>query len=291
VTVLQLASAIRDLADDDAWASQSCLEAEARIPAAKVARDFGTLQEILAGAVAAYERAVREGMPQSVRLRTAETIRRVERAVGQTLREGQDAGDIRRAGQSTGPLPNAAQVLGLRDRSAVHCFYEMTGGTDDGFEAALRGARTEGSLARSTVARHLAEVGRPPEADWIPEASDRSNPAAFRRRALIKEMAATGNSSRQIADLLGTTDVRVREVAKEMRVTIRADKVIAGTRRGLDSNRIATETATTLDGAAASVELINLADIDRAQAKAWATSLTASLRVLNRFAKQMKEMA
>lgn len=75
-----------------------------------------------------------------------------------------------------------------------------------------------------------------------------------------------------------------------MRIDIPADSVFGKTHR-LDSSRIVAETATALEGLAIGVGLVSLDDLDPAQMKDWAASLTASIRDLDRFVKTMKENA
>ncbi len=288
VTVLALVDQLTN-ADPDQWVSQACAEAEARLPGAVKARDYDLLMEIKTGAEDTYNRAFRQHYPQAVRLRAARTIRRVERAIGQALRAGQAAGKIRIQGQNSTDIPGAAQVLNLRSRTTAGAYYEMATGTDAEFELALNAAEAAGNLARSVVCRYLGEPEDRGD-DWIPDPSDRTTDAAVRRRVVIKEMAAANHSSRQISDVIGTTDVRIREIAREMKVKIRADEVVTKTRRSNDANRIAAEVTTTLDGLSTAVGLIDFAELDAAQAQNWATSLDASLRVLNRFAKQLKDV-
>jgi hypothetical protein len=95
-------------------------------------------------------------------------------------------------------------------------------------------------------------------------------------------------SSRQIGERLGIGDDRVRQVAREHGIGIRADAVLGRARR-LDSNRIARETVHALEGLAMGVELADPAGLDPAEAAAWAASMTRSIRVLSKFLRQVKE--
>jgi hypothetical protein len=108
------------------------------------------------------------------------------------------------------------------------------------------------------------------------------------RQELIGELAAHGLSSGQIGERLGIGEGRVRQVAREHGITIRADAVLGRTRR-TDSARIVRETVHALEGLAMSVELADPAGLDPAQATAWAASMTRSLRALSTFARQIKE--
>lgn len=61
-------------------------------------------------------------------------------------------------------------------------------------------------------------------------------------------------------------------------------------KRHLDPNRIVNETTVALEGLALGVGLVEVADLDPQRVYGWATSLSDSLRSLNRLAKQLKEM-
>ena len=104
-----------------------------------------------------------------------------------------------------------------------------------------------------------------------------------RHPELIGELAGHGMTSRQIAARLGVSDQRVRQIARQHQITIRADQV-AGRRR-LDSARIAREAVHALEGLAMSVQLADLTEIDPALVPEWTGSLARSLRALGRFAR------
>ena len=95
-------------------------------------------------------------------------------------------------------------------------------------------------------------------------------------------------SSRQIGERLGIADERVRQIAREHRIDIRADAVLGRARRH-DSNRIVRQTVHALEGLAMGVELADPAGLDPAEAAEWAVSMTRSIRLLTRFVRQMKE--
>ena len=84
-------------------------------------------------------------------------------------------------------------------------------------------------------------------------------------------------SSRQIGERLGIGDDRVRQVAREHGIDIRADAVLGRTRRP-DSGRIVRETVHALEGLAMGVELADPAGLDPAEAAEWAASMTRSIR-------------
>jgi hypothetical protein len=95
-------------------------------------------------------------------------------------------------------------------------------------------------------------------------------------------------SSWQIGERLGIDDDRVRQIAREHAIDIRADAVLGRTRRP-DSNRIVRETAHALEGMAMGVALADPAALDPTEGAEWATSMTRSIRQLSTFVRQIKE--
>ena len=63
-----------------------------------------------------------------------------------------------------------------------------------------------------------------------------------------------------------------------------------GQARRPDSNQVARETASTLEAIATRTGLINPAELDMAEIPAWAASITASLRTVNRLATTLRQM-
>lgn len=112
------------------------------------------------------------------------------------------------------------------------------------------------------------------------------------RVAKAKEMAASGHTSRQIAEAIGLTGGGFTNLKAKYDIEVPADAVV-GRARHHDSDRIVNETVSTLAGLVMGLDLVGdprEADLDLEQIDDWATSLSDSLRLLNRFSKQLKEM-
>lgn len=156
---------------------------------------------------------------------------------------------------------------------------------------ALR-AKREAQEAK-TAALAPAPPGPPRDPDWIPDGDDRTVAANQRRRELVAVFAAKGYSSIQIGDRLGRTDEWARDTARAAGITIPADEAMGrGTRKKIDSNRIVRETVTALEGLELSLRLIRYDELDQAEIKNWADSLTTSIGVLRNLKKRLeKEMA
>lgn len=108
-------------------------------------------------------------------------------------------------------------------------------------------------------------------------------------RQQIRDMAARGSSTRQIAAQLGRHEASIRNQCKTHGIDVPADAVIGKTHRH-DSNRVAREIVSAVDGAAFGVDLIDLDALDKSQIAGWVASLTASIRSLNQILKAMKEL-
>jgi hypothetical protein len=252
-------------------------------------------------------------------LAAAEIVRRAERGIGLAIRCGQAAGQIRRPGQGGGQPPQAVRPRDDKTMSSPADFasngelrgngagiYHLTDGVCDAeFDAALAEAKEEQDLSRANVVRKIREHrGAGPGGASVPAAPGAAaglgvpaagtaaggpaGPSPERREELIAGLAGHGMTSHQIAGRLGIKDTRVRAIARQHGITIRADAV-AGRRR-LDSTRIAREAVHALEGLAMSVQLADLAEIDPAVVPEWTTSLARSLRALGRFARQLKEV-
>jgi hypothetical protein len=148
-----------------------------------------------------------------------EMLRRAERAVGQAVRNGQDAGEImtrqdgyprsdyvaRRGGVETvvhvarrHDIPSAKKVSPdayLPHGSDRNASYRMADASDERFEGVLAEARAEGNLSRANVVRKVK--GQP-----SPQTRDA-------RADLIADLAAKGNAPHQRAVLPAWRSVRL----------------------------------------------------------------------------------
>lgn len=124
-----------------------------------------------------------------------------------------------------------------------------------------------------------------------PPATRSTSPADTPRKvARIRELAGKAWTSPQIARDLGVDEKWVRQLARDNGVEIHADKVMARSRR-IDSVQVAAEIVASVEALALPMRLVNFTELEPTQAAEWANSLTESIRALNRFVKQMKELA
>ncbi len=157
----------------------------------------------------------------------------------------------------------------------------------------LRGALRAKHDAQEAKAAALAEPDpEPPTEDdelWVPKLTASNPRAAQQRIKLIRHFAPRGHNADQIGNLVGgLTGRRVRELAREAGIDIPGEQVMARTRR-IDSNRVVRETVYALEGLALGVQLVNIPELDPAEIDGWASSMTDSLRTLNRLVRNLKE--
>lgn len=119
---------------------------------------------------------------------------------------------------------------------------------------------------------------------------DKSRPAVEMRRETVRQMAADGHASDQIAAALGISVQGCRNIAKEIGVEINADAA-RGRSAKHDSNRILETIVMDAENLTAGVGLITVSALDRARLTAWVDSLIQSRRSLDAFIRKLtKEM-
>jgi hypothetical protein len=292
--------------DPAAFVVAACERARALLRQALEAGEIGQIAEVKSQAEAVRVYTRQRQLGRDAELAAAEIVRRAERGIGLAIRRAQQQGKIARRGDRGGRgAPgvyggNPGDTRGDHLGSAAAFFkhpseragaYAMADGATDGeFEEALAAARAEGNLSRANVVRKIRQPGHRPPGPCSPVPGSAGEPEASEgdRRELITVHAARGMSSHQIAARLGIADARVREIAREHCIEIPAD-VVTGRARRHDSNRIVRQTIHALEGLALAVELADPAALDPAEAAEWAASMTRSIRILSKFARQMKE--
>jgi hypothetical protein len=235
-------------------------------------------------------------LSKEIQLDALEMVRRAEFSLGKAIRKGQEEGQIRQRG-FVGPqseyVRNGRPVRGSNrggdpDQTTIspkalvtsgeelHQVYAMSDGVElDEFETALTEAKAEGNVSRANVVRKVKGKQGPTTRD--------------ERAELIEDLAAQGYSSRQMSPKVGVLDSRIREIARAYGIDIPADRVIGKTRR-IDWTDAVRQTVIGLENTAEFIGgQVDLAEVDWSEADEWLSSLTNSIRALNRFKQQIKE--
>jgi hypothetical protein len=293
-------------ADPAGFVVQACQRAKAWLQEALEHGEIEQIAEIRSQAEAVRVYTTQKRLGTDAQLAAAEIVRRAERGIGVAIRRGQQNGEIARRGDRRSHGAPGVYGGSLNERHDDHLSspgsffrhgderadtYAMTDGVSDAdFEDAIGEAKAEGNLSRANLVRKVRQRRRTPPAPdvHVPDAADISPEAAAARTKLIAEFAARGMSSGQIGERLSIGDDRVRQVARQHGIDIRADAVLGRARRP-DSNRIVRETAHALEGLVMGVELADPAGLDTAEAAEWAASMTRSIRLLSKFVRQVKE--
>jgi len=158
----------------------------------------------------------------------------------------------------------------------------------DGDQAATEALAAVDSGEKSiTSAYHqLRDLDKGHEPDQTPT---RRNLPTAERAAQIAKLAATGHVASQIANEIGVGAERVRQIARDAGIVL-PDTAI-GSRARPDSNRIVRETVSSAEGCAFGLNLIDYQELDRSQIEEWTSSLSESIRALNRLNTKLKELA
>lgn len=115
---------------------------------------------------------------------------------------------------------------------------------------------------------------------------DYSRSAVKERRARMRQMAADGYTSRQIAADMGISEEGCRRTLREEGIDVPADAVAARTRRH-DSTRIIEHIVMDAENLTADVNLIDFDALDGAQIAEWLRSLTESRDKLGAFIRRL----
>lgn len=238
-----------------------------------------------------------------------EVLRRTERALGQSIKVGQDAGLI--SSRKSPKLPPGPQrdyyrgavLIKVADRNldsgevrSVGDFYPPTLGKgggetgragrlfaeldDDEWEKVLAEARATGFASRIHVVRVMNE--------W--QAASRGGYTSV--LAGIKDLAEQGYTSEQIGEALGYSEDNIRRRASAANIVIPGDEARRRTRKTIDPMRIVRETAIGLEGTVSALDLLDLSALspDDPELAQWATSIQRSLRSITKMSKKLKEI-
>ena len=217
---------------------------------------------------------------KEARARVAAAQRRLECRMGVLLGETEHGGDRRsdqvHRDELETDLFHKAQRWEYRAMAANLTIVEkvITDAGDNGYPS-----------RRAVIAAIREAIAEEPEV-----ANDtRRNVPSAERAAQIAELAATGHVASQIANEIGVSVARVHTLANQHGITL-PDKAI-GKRARPDSNRIVRETVSSAEGCAFGLNLIDYQELDHSQIEEWTSSLSESIRALNRLNTKLKELA
>lgn len=231
-------------------------------------------------------------MGHEAELSAAEIVRRAERRIGQLIREGQEAGEVRT--RADGPavrddlLPDGdkistADIFGGGANRVVTETYAMTDGvTDDEFEEAIEEAKQEGNLSRANLVRKVKKpdvLDRLRDAGANPPEPPRNLPLAERAEQ-IRTLARRNFTSPQIADEVGVSAQRVRDLARRAEIDIPADAVFGGKFRKVDPNQVIDSIIEHAMPEATALAFVAYSELDRDRLDEWVCSLSDAIRSL-----------
>lgn len=140
---------------------------------------------------------------------------------------------------------------------------------------------SEANVSKSFVSKVRAEMGVP--------CYDRTKEGLVRRRARMRQMAADGYSSPQIAEAVGMSLTGCRDALRAEEIEVPADRSVGKTRRH-DSTRIVERIVMDAENLIEGINLIDFADLDRDRLAGWLGSLSQSRDKFGSFIRRlMKE--
>jgi len=250
------------------------------------ARDIADFKAFIATAADAAKRLK---VSKEIQVDAEVMVRRSERALGQSIRGGQERGEIRAAHGDTRVdltdrlvVNKLASVTDFATTDELHAngagIYHLTDDvTDDDFETALTEAKDEGNVSRANVVRKIKAPGESTYSEQQTAKWDR-----------VATLAASGSTTPQIARDIGMSEGGVKSGAKQRGIDIRADRIVGNARR-LDSNRIIRESVTAFEDIANGLKLVNYDDIDVEEAQKWIDSLNISRNALLKAIRQIEK--
>jgi hypothetical protein len=274
-------------ADPGKFVELACERAKEWLAQALDKGDIDGIVELKSQAEAIRTYTAQKQLGKDAELAAAEIVRRAERGIGVAIRKGQEEGEIRKRGDDCrvdlghrGDLMSPATWLANK-KEMTETYAVTDDVSDDDFEEVIEEAKEEGNLSRANVVRKVRN------SKGVKAKAEETN-SSWQRVKKAREMAEAGCTSRQIGKALGIKnmgDFRARH-----RLEVPADAVV-GTTRHIDSNRIVSEIVMALEASRMSLDLVEMDQLDQSQVEYWATSLSNSIRSLNRLHKQLKEMA
>lgn len=272
-----------------------CTRAKEWLSLALDSNDIEQIAEVKSQAEALRVYAIQKQIGKDAELSAQELVRRAERGIGVAIRLGQERGEIetqqeartravrvREVNQGRGdqiddvdliPKPKPTDFAD-KDELSNGIYFVTDDVPEEMFDEAIEEAKKEKNLSRANVVRKV-------KAKKVPV--DQPD-----RLTQISEMAAEGHNSRQIAKEVGVSDEYVRKLAREYDIEITADK-LTGRRRRIDPNRIVNQLVLDVAAATSGLDLVEFPALNGDDLEEWASSLSESLRTLDKFARRLKK--
>lgn len=223
-------------------------------------------------------------LSKEIQLDAVEMVRRAEYALAKAIRKGQEEGTVRTRGQhgvsgltknSTSDFASDHELHGNAVKGAPGILDLADEAEEEGaFDTALDEAKAEGNLSRANVVRKIR--------------GQSGHVTREQRAEMIRDLAAEGFASRQMASKAGVSAETVRLIARDYAIDIPADRVTAK-RHGLNSQRVLENVAESVAVSALAVQQINPLELDQEVAQEWIDSLTESSRALSKAIRKIKE--
>lgn len=279
-----------------------CEQARTLLANAVEARDVDWLKRVKADAKTIATIVKERKLGEEAALAANEIILRAIRDLAIVVKAAVQDGTAPREAQRTDIQLNAhgiqllkpIEVFGHeRTRGDAYVMAEID---DETFDSVLAQAKADKKLSRSHLVRCIKEMLAATadatacgegiaEPDTPP--IDRSRAGQQLRIETIRDMAAKGYSSHQIANAIHIGAERVRLLARREGIDITADAFV-GRRPQIDVENVIEQTVLALSGIAMGLSMIDdIPSIDAAKRREWLEALEPSLAALTRLKKEL----
>lgn len=203
-----------------AMITRALVESKSWLAVATTATDPTPIANFKAWAATVAEMTRQKGLAEDIQLDALEMVRRAERGIGVAIRNGQEAGELRKGGRYPSNFSGPEKLNSPSDfftgGGTQAETYAMTDGvTDEQFDEVLDNARAEGNLSRANVSRKARRVS----SQELPERKRFTNPRDFEfdglapicavpvlREEKIKELSDWGFAGSQLLKELSSDE-------------------------------------------------------------------------------------
>lgn len=250
--------------------------AGAIIAEAAEVEDIPTLEEMRARTAAITAYLGRKNKDAAKAMNAADLALKIR--IGELLGPAEHGGDRKSDQVPRGGLDPSPGI----SRRQVHKFRKMAEHKDVPEVAeAIENGESQNEVMRRIEA---AIANNPLPAD----PSSNSRAAVEARVTKARKMASEGYTSHQISEAIGVK--HFSHFKSKHGIDVPADAVV-GPRTKVDANRVIQESASTLEGVAMGLDLIDAEQIDRDSLDALCASMYESIRQITKFYKRMKEVS
>lgn len=276
-------------------------EASRWLADAMITGDPMAIKIIKAEAISVLQAARQLNLDREIVLDAQEMVRRTERALAQATIHWQALGKVNSVGhQGGGPRKAYKKRSGVlievtkphhTDRISPREIFNnpsewtdsriLASVSDAVFDQLITEGREDNNLSRSSLIRKITTPNIPSR-----------RLAGEQRLNKIREYAQLSMTAHDIGVAMGHSEDFIKRLAKDHDIDLPAERILASMHgRKINSSQLAEATVNALETTANHLDLFDPANVaDRSHLEEWATSVGNSIKIFQRFYKQLREM-